>query len=360
MKVLVTGGSGFLGRRIQKRDPGWIYASSEGCDLTDPIACYDFFRALKPDAIIHLAGRVGGIKDNTTKQAEFYYQNVMINTNVIHQAHRCGIKRVLSSLSTCCFPDKVERYPFTEGDMLSGPPSKSNLSYGYAKRALHIQSLSYREQYGLNYSTFCPSNIYGPHDHFDNENSHFVAALVGKIYNSKNGDELEFWGTGRPLRQQLYVDDLVRALPALLNRHNDSSPVIVAPNENLSISEMIQIALKVSGKELNITYNNSHEGQHRKDGSNEKFLELMDGFEFTSFEEGFERTYKWYGERNMQNSSLVNIGRPDTVDEEDMILKQKVRDVVFAFEAGKEYQFDVERFDNMMYDLKDYILGGEK
>ena len=114
MKVLVTGGSGFLGRRIQKRDPGWIYASSEGCDLTDPIACYDFFRALKPDAIIHLAGRVGGIKDNTTKQAEFYYQNVMINTNVIHQAHRCGIKRVLSSLSTCCFPDKVERYPFRE------------------------------------------------------------------------------------------------------------------------------------------------------------------------------------------------------------------------------------------------------
>jgi GDP-L-fucose synthase len=296
MKVLVTGGTGFLGKRIQKQDPGWIYISSESCDLTDPIACYDLFKNLKPDAIVHLAGKVGGVKENTSKQAEYYYQNTMINTNVIHQAYRTGVERVLSSLSTCCFPDKVEVYPFTEQDMFSGPPAKSNLSYGYAKRSLHVQSLSYRKQYGLNYSTFCPSNIYGPHDHFDDENSHFVAALVSKVYNSVNGDELEFWGSGRPLRQQLYVDDLVKALPVLLERHKGSSPIIVAPNENLSISEMIEIALKVSGKELNIAYNNSFEGQYRKDGSNKRFLELMDGFEFTSFEEGFEKTYKWYKE----------------------------------------------------------------
>tara|TARA_R100000008_G_C3582825_1_gene169817 strand:- start:1191 stop:2090 length:900 start_codon:yes stop_codon:yes gene_type:complete len=297
MKVLVTGGTGFLGKRIQIKDPGWIYLSSDSCDLTDSVACRDLFSALKPDAVVHLAGRVGGIKDNTTKQAEFYYQNTMINTNVIHEAYRCGVKRVLSSLSTCCFPDKMDSYPFTEEDMLKGSPAKSNLSYGYAKRALHIQSLSYREQYNLNYSTFCPSNLYGPHDHFDSENSHFVAALVSKVYNSKNGDELEFWGTGRPLRQQLYVDDLVDAIPVLLDCHNDDRPIIVAPNENLSISEMIEIALKVTGKELKITYNNSHEGQHRKDGSNKEFLDLMDGFEFTSFEEGFEKTYKWYEEQ---------------------------------------------------------------
>ena len=294
MKVLVTGGTGFLGKRIQKRDPGWIYISSESCDLTNPVACYDLFKNIKADAIVHLAGKVGGIKDNTTKPADFYYQNTMINTNVIHQAYRCRVKRVLSSLSTCCFPDKVEKYPFTEEDVFNGPPAISNLSYGYTKRALHVQTLSYRKQHDLNYSTFCPSNIYGPYDRFDSENSHFVAALVGKIYNSKNGDELEFWGTGRPLRQQLYVDDLVRALPVLLESHNSSLPIIVAPNENLSISEMIEIALKVSGKELNITYNNSLEGQHRKDGSNKKFLELMDGFQFTTFEEGFEKTYKWY------------------------------------------------------------------
>ena len=246
--------------------------------------------------IIHLAGRVGGIKENATKQAEFYYQNTMINTNVIHQAYRCGVERVLSSLSTCCFPDEVDEYPFKEEDIFNGPPAISNLSYGYTKRALYVQSLSYREQYGLNYSTFCPSNIYGPHDRFDSDASHFVAALVSKLYNSKDGDELEFWGTGRPLRQQLYVDDLVRVLPVLLEKHNSELPIIVAPNENLRISEMIEIALKISKKKINIVYNNSFEGQYRKDGSNKKFLELVNGFEFTSFEEGFEKTYRWYEE----------------------------------------------------------------
>lgn len=292
--VIVTGGSGFLGKRLQKKKSDWLYLSSKECDLTNAKQVAELFGDIKPNAILHLAAKVGGIKENIENQAEFYYLNTIINTNVIHQAHLAGIERILSSLSTCAFPDVVDTYPFNEDSLLLGPPAKTNMSYGMTKRMLHIASQSYRKQYGRNYSTFCPSNIYGPEDHFNKESSHFIAALIHKVSQMEDGDTLELWGSGKPLRQQLYVDDLCDIIPILLEKHNTELPLIVAPNENLSIKNMSKILLERIKKDVIISFNGERDGQFRKDGSNKKLLSLIGGYDFTSFSDGVQKTYQWY------------------------------------------------------------------
>jgi GDP-L-fucose synthase len=290
--VLVTGGSGFLGRRLQKHQPQWIYISSRDCDLTKPNKVRELIGDYKPEAVIHLAARVGGIKDNIEHQADFYHINTMINTNVVHESYRLGMPRLLSSLSTCAFPEECLMYPFDEDSFFDGPPTMTNFSYGMSKRMLHVASMAYRNQYGLNYSTFCPSNIYGPGDHFAKENSHFVAALIHKV--SSENVELKLWGTGRPLRQQLYVDDLCEIIPKLLYKHNTDDPLIVAPDENLSIEEMAKTLISQSGKDLKISFNGQMDGQYRKDGTNKRLKNVIGDFKFTTFKEGVAKTYEWY------------------------------------------------------------------
>ena len=298
MKVLVTGGTGFVGKRLQSIKPNWIYISSKDYDLVATDDCKRMYNDIQPDAVVHLAGKVGGIKANDMNPADFYYINTMINTNIVHQAKECGIKRVLSSLSTCTFPDVVPSYPLTEQDILCGPPAITNMSYGYAKRSLYIQSKAYRKQYNLDYSTFCPSNLYGPEDNFDYDSSHFVSALVRRFFEAKNGDTLEFWGSGNALRQQLFVDDLAHIIPMLLEEHHSDIPIIVAPNENLSISNMIDILRKYINKDVNIKFNSHLDGQYRKDGSNAKLVDMIGDFNFTPFEEGAKTTYNWYSAQN--------------------------------------------------------------
>jgi GDP-L-fucose synthase len=296
MKVLVTGGSGFVGKRLKLIRPDWIYVSSKDFNLLKFDECMKMLEQHKPDAVVHLAAIVGGIKDNLENPATFFYNNVSMNTNIVHACYLSGIKRLLASLSTCIFPDKLKKYPFSENDIFCGPPAESNFSYGYAKRCLLVQINTYRKQYELNYSTFSPSNIYGPEDNFENDKSHFVPAAIRKIMNAK--DEVTFWGTGKSLRQQLFVDDLCSAIPLILENHNDSDPLIVAPDENLSIKDMVETICSVTNQNLKIKFDGSMVGQHRKDGSNTKFKILFPDFKFTSFYDGIKETIKWYEESN--------------------------------------------------------------
>ena len=201
--VIVTGGSGFVGRRLQEIRPEWKYISSNDYDLTDRRQVQNMFSDNpSTDAVVHLAARVGGIKANANNQA--------------------GVERVLSSLSSCAFLDVVESYPFDSSVIFSGPPAVTNFSYGYTKRMLLVQSTAYRKQHGVNFSCFCPCNLYGPDDDFNFETSHFVPAMIKRLASADEGDTLVFWGTGKPLRQQMYVDDLAGIIPFLLERHECS------------------------------------------------------------------------------------------------------------------------------------------
>ena len=298
MKVLVTGGSGFVGRSLQKVKPEWIYISSANVFLLSQQSTFDYLEMTKPDAIIHLAATVGGIKVNNEYPERFFYENVTMNMNVISSAVELKIPRVLSAISVCAFPDVVEHYPFEESDLHDGAPAETNLSYGYSKRLLVVHSNACRKQYGFNYSTFAPSNLYGPGDDFDFETSHFVSAMIRKVYEAKDGDTIEFWGSGNPLRQQLYVEDVAKIIPMILEEHNSNLPLIVAPYENLRIKEMVDILLEVTNRDVKITFNGELDGQFRKDGSNSELTKLIGDFDFTSFKEGVKKTYDWYVKEN--------------------------------------------------------------
>lgn len=287
MRVLVTGGSGFVGRNLKEFYPGWIYISSNDYDLERLTEAHSMIRNHKPDIVLHLAGRVGGIKDNAKNQSEFFDKNLMINFNVLKACADFKVDRVLSSLSTCCFPGKLDesRYPMVEVDFLAGPPEETNFSYAMTKRMLYAQTLSYRQD-GRKFSCFCPSNLYGPHDNFGSDNSHFVAAMISK--KSSN-----FFGTGEPKRQQLYVRDLCRIIPGLIKYWNGPEPLIVAPKENLSIKQMIRIYSEVSGKHKNPKFSGDLDGQINKECSSELFHSKFK-FIFTPFKEGVKQTHDWY------------------------------------------------------------------
>lgn len=294
MKVLVTGGSGFVGKRLKLQKPDWLFLSSKHCNLLNYEETLNFLLKEKPEAVIHLAARVGGIKDNEENQGEFYYTNTVINTNVVHACYKSGVKRLLASLSTCVFPDKLSSYPFNEEDIFKGAPPLSNFSYAYSKRSLLVHINSYRKQYGLNYSCFCPSNIYGPGDNFENDKSHFVPAMIKKILSAEEGSTVEFWGTGNSLRQQLFVDDLAKIIPRLLENHNTEVPIIICPDENLSIKQMIDSCLSITNKKVIVKFNNELDGQYRKDGSNNNLKKLIGDFKFINFEFGIKKTIDWY------------------------------------------------------------------
>jgi len=294
-KVLVVGGTGLVGKALQRTNPEWEYFGSTMGDLRNFKEVLGMLKFVKPTAVINLAAKVGGIRQNIMRQGEFLYDNCMMGMNVIEACRQAGIPRLLTALSTCAWPDKVAKYPMEESDLHGGAPTPTNIAYGYSKRLLQVASCAYRDQYDLNYSTFAPSNVYGPEDNFDELTSHFVPACIRKFHKSSNG-KVELWGTGMPKRQQLFVDDLARAIPIILEKHNTEDPLIVAPDENLSISEMADIIKLVTKSNARVEYNNQMEGQHRKDGCNKMFKSIAKGFKFTPFREGIEITYEWFKE----------------------------------------------------------------
>jgi GDP-L-fucose synthase len=300
MKVLVTGGHGMLGCHIQ--DKIWttshegIFVSSKDYDLTSQFQVRKMFEEIMPDAVIHAAAKVGGIQENINNPIEFLEQNILMNTNVVREAYRYGVRKLIGISSTCVYPDTLpeDYYPLEENSLHIGPPTPTNFGYAMAKRVMGTQIELYRERYDIDYSTIYACNLYSQYDNFDNENkSHFVTALIKKIQNCVKNDEavLKLFGTGKPLRQFIHASDLADIIVQGLDRILKTD-FNVAGDECHSIREMAEIALNVLDKNLILNFDTlMPDGQFRKDASNKKMKELFPDFEFKPFANGIESVY---------------------------------------------------------------------
>lgn len=290
-----------VGNHLKKILPEAVYVSSADYDLTSEADVRKLF-SHKWDRIIHLAARVGGIIDNINFPAEFIEQNLLMNTLLLKYAYLNKVPRVTAILSTCIYPDVYESYPLKEEDLHKGEPQKTNFAYAVAKRALAVQIDAYNQQYQTKYNYLIPCNLYGEYDRFDEKRSHYLTALIGKIIKAeKQGiSTLHLLGTGKPLRQFMYAGDLARTIKYCIDNDITSS-FNVAVDENRSIREIAEIALKACGKEnFELVFDQtSPDGQFRKDVSNAKMKSLMPDFQFTPLEEGIKKVYHYYKSKNI-------------------------------------------------------------
>ena len=291
MKTLITGGGGMVGSAMQSP----LKLTREYCDLTNPKQTIGLFKAIRPEGVIHCAGKVGGVGGNMNYKGEYFYDNLMINTNIIEAARQAGVKRLVAFLSTCVFPDNVE-YPLTIDQIHKGEPHFSNYPYAYAKRMADVQIRAYREQYGLNYTSIIPSNIYGPNDNFSLEHGHVMPMLIHKLYLAKqNKTDFVVWGTGKPLREFIYSKDIAKISEWVLENYEGEEPLIISGDEEISIKDLVSILVdefKFKGK---VIFDSSKpDGQFKKPSDNSKIKELLPNFEYTPFEQGIKETVNWF------------------------------------------------------------------
>jgi len=272
-----------------------IKLSRETCDLTNPRQTNKLFKLIKPDGVIHCAGKVGGIGGNSNYKGEYFHDNLMINTNVIESARKAGVKNLVAFLSTCVFPDKV-KYPLTVDQIQLGEPHESNYPYAYAKRMADVQIRAYREQYGINYTSIIPSNIYGPNDNFNLDHGHVMPMLIHKLYLAKkNKTDFTVWGSGKPLREFVYSKDIAKIAEWALFNYEGTDPLIISGDEEVSIKDLVSLLVdefKFKGK---VVFDKTKpDGQLRKPSDNSKIKELLPNFEYTPFEQGIKETVNWF------------------------------------------------------------------
>jgi GDP-L-fucose synthase len=300
--ILITGGTGLVGNALKSISNNYInkynfiFLSSKDCDLTDFNSTNLLFEKYKPEYVIHLAAYVGGLYKNMNSKIEMFEKNILINFNVIKSSHIHGVKKLISCLSTCIFPDKTE-YPITEEMLHNGPPHDSNYAYAYAKRMIELHSKVYRETYGDNFICITPCNIYGPYDNFSLEDGHVLPALIHRCYISKiKNENFIIKGTGNPLRQFIYSEDLAKIIMLLFDtNYNDNIIISVPESDEVSIKDISNIIAKLFNKENDIYFDNNYsDGQYKKTVSIDRLTNIIGNFNFTSIEEGLSKTVEWF------------------------------------------------------------------
>ena len=289
--ILVTGGTGMVGKHLQDIMPEAMYIGRE-FDLTKWLTVNTLIERLEPTHVIHLAAKVGGIQDNIENPADYISDNILMDTNILRACSMHNVKNVTAILSTCAYPDKMLSYPLKEKDLHSGPPAESNFSYGYAKRSLAVQIDAYNKQYNTNWNYLIPCNLYSEYDNYNNiKKMHFITALIRKIKESPDGN-IELLGTGKPRRQFIYAGDLARIIKRVID-DNITESFNVACDENYSIDELTRLVFGSLNKNSYIKYIKPElDGQYRKDVSNEKLKEIMPDFKFTDFNKGIKKVYE--------------------------------------------------------------------
>jgi len=307
--VMVTGGSGLVGKGIEaavareeQSGEKWVYLTSKDGDLRDKEATRLIFEKYRPTHVIHLAARVGGLFANMKFKVEFWRDNVAINDNVLHWSKEYGVEKVVSCLSTCIFPDKTT-YPIDESMIHSGPPHKSNEGYAYAKRMIDVINRCYAEEYGCKFTSVVPTNIFGPHDNFSIEDGHVLPGLMHKCLKAKQqlarGEAADFtiWGSGTPLRQFIYSEDLGALMVWVMRQYDSCDPIILSVPESaeVSIKDAAMAVVDGMGYKGKITFDSSKsDGQFKKTACNDKLMSLHPTFQFTPFAEAVRKTCEWF------------------------------------------------------------------
>jgi len=324
-RVLVTGGAGFLGsfvvEKVQERGCKEIFVPrSKDYDLVEMEAVKRLYRDSRPDIVIHLAAKVGGIGANRANPGKFFYDNLMMGVQLMETAKKVGVEKFVTIGTICAYP-KFTPVPFKEEDLWNGYPEETNAPYGLAKKMLLVQAQAYRQQYGFNAIYLLPVNLYGPKDNFDPETSHVIPALIKKFIDAKvtvSGKQesvssnaayclvptsdspptVVVWGTGKPTREFLYVEDAAEGILLAAERYNKPEPINLGAGFEISIKDLVELIVKLTGFKGRITWDSS-----KPDGQPRRMLDTSRaGKEFgfkamTSFEEGLKKTIEWYRDK---------------------------------------------------------------
>jgi GDP-L-fucose synthase len=280
-KILITGGSGLVGSAFKNianefaEQYEFIFLSSSDCNLEkfdETMAC---FTKINPTYVIHLAACVGGLYKNMNYKVDMLEKNVLINFNVIKCSYEIKVEKLICMLSTCIFPDKTS-YPIDESMLHNGPPHTSNDAYAYAKRVLEIHCRAYNEQYNTNFCCIIPTNIYGPYDNYSLQDGHVIPALIHKCYLAKQKNvPFEVLGSGTPLRQFIYSDDLARCILLTIDKINKENLIISTSDEYAIKDVATMIAAEFEYTEHMVFNTNYSDGQYKKTADNRKLLSFL-------------------------------------------------------------------------------------
>lgn len=300
-RVVVTGGAGFLGQNVVEKLTKMgcrdiFVARSKDYDLVEFEAVKRLYRDVKPDIVIHLAAKVGGIGANRKYPGKFFYDNLMMGVQLIELGREFGLEKFVAVGTICAYP-KFAKVPFKEEDLWNGYPEETNAPYGLAKKMLLVQSQAYRQQYGFNSIFLLPVNLYGPADNFDDETSHVIPALIKKCFDAIKNEQNEImgWGTGSPTREFLYVEDCARAVVLATQKYDSSDPINIGTGHEISIKDLFERIARIVGFKGRVKWDSSKpNGQPRR---RLDVIKAIDAFGFKAeigLETGLKKTVDWY------------------------------------------------------------------
>jgi GDP-L-fucose synthase len=315
-RIVVTGGGGFLGNyvigKLQTVGCRNIFIPrSAGYDLTRMDDVVRMYEDARPEVVVHLAAKVGGIGYIKERPGEFFYDNLMMGVQVMEQGRRFGVRKLVALVTVCAHP-KDAPVPFREEDLWCGYPEETNAPYGLAKKMLIVQAQAYRQQYGFNAITLLPANLYGPGDHFDPAFSHVIPALIHKCIEAieKGHDAIEVWGTGNASREFLYVEDAAEAIVLATERYNGAEPINIGTGREVTIRELVGTIVRLTGFRGRVLWDPSKpDGQPRRCLDVSKAEKLFGFRARTPLEEGLERSVAWYRAQRMAPAATTNSQR---------------------------------------------------
>ncbi len=307
-RIVVTGGAGFLGRNVvrkleEKGCQNIFVPRSRDYNLVDGGAVKKLYRDAKPDIVIHLAAVVGGIGANNENPGKFFYDNLMMGVQLIEQGRLFNIEKFVAIGTVCAYP-KFTPVPFKEEELWNGYPDETNAPYGLAKKMLLVQSQAYRRQYGFNSIFLLPANLYGPRDNFDPRTSHVIPALIRKVFDAKKEGErrIVVWGTGKPTREFLYVDDAAEGIVLATEMYNKGEPVNLGVGFEISIKELAELICQLAGFGGKIEWDAlKPDGQPRRMLDTRRASQEFGFKANTQLAEGLKQTIEWYQDKTLRN-----------------------------------------------------------